>query len=163
MDDDLKTSLTTGETWIRGLYMILFFIIYSIVELIAFAIAIFQFAFLLFTREPSDRLTEFGDDITVYIYQIWQFLTVNSEERPWPFAPWPDSADSLDVPPVPAEEDVPPAAPAPASPVAEASAKPAGPDMTDGGGPVTGESVKPAGPDMTDADNQGHDDGIKKD
>lgn len=139
MDDDIKKSLTAGETWIRGLYMLLFFIVYSIVEIIITAIAIFQFLFLLFTREPSDRLQEFGDDMSVYIYQIWQFLTINSEERPWPFAPWPYSTENLD--------DGPPTS---------AAAR-----ETDD--PIPEQDRTPAGPDLTDESGQGEDDGIKKD
>jgi len=119
MSENIKDSLTTGETWIRGLYLLLFLIIYSIVEIVAFAIVVLQFIFLLFTREPNDRLLEFGDDVTVYIYQIWQFLTLNSDERPFPFAPWPYAGEGPDY----ADIDV--------GPVADAETTPSGPDLTD--------------------------------
>jgi len=136
MDDDIKKSLTAGETWLRGLYMLLFLIVYSIVEIIITAIAIFQFLFLLFTREPSDRLLDFGDDLTVYIYQIWQFLTMNSETRPWPFAPWPYAGETVD----------------------SMSDRPRSDDD-----PIPEQDRTPAGPDLTDESAQGEDDGIKKD
>jgi len=89
MDDDIKESLTATETWVRGLYMILFAIIYSITELVLTAVVIFQFVIYLLTRDANDRLLEFGEDLAVFIYQIIQFLTFNSEEKPFPFGPWP--------------------------------------------------------------------------
>jgi len=89
MDDDIKESLTATETWVRGLYMILFTIIYSITELVLTAVVIFQFVIYLLTRDTNDRLLEFGEDLGIFIYQIIQFLTFNSEEKPFPFGPWP--------------------------------------------------------------------------
>lgn len=89
MDDDIKESLTATETWVRGLYMILFAIIYSLTEVVLAAVVIFQFVIYLLTRSTNERLLEFGEDLAVFIYQIIQFLTFNSEDKPFPFGPWP--------------------------------------------------------------------------
>ena len=37
------------------------------------------------------------------MYQIWQYLTMNSEQRPWPFSPWP-YVDEREAVPEPAVE-----------------------------------------------------------
>lgn len=89
MDDDLRESLTATETWIRGLYMILFAFIYSLAEVVVVAVVVFQFLWMLITRTTNERLLEFSDDLSVFIYQILQFVTFNTEEKPFPFAPWP--------------------------------------------------------------------------
>ena len=98
MDDEMKASLTAGESWVRGLYMLLFALIYSVAELVLTAVAILQFLFLLIARGPNVRLQEFGHDLSLYFYQIIQFLTFNTEEKPFPFTPWPhDDADAHPV------------------------------------------------------------------
>ncbi len=124
MDDDLKRSVTTGETWIRLAFILLFAMVVQVVELLLAVIAIVQWLFLLFTRAPSDRLRDFGDDLTVFNYQIWQYMTQNSNERPWPFAPWPYSTEGLDNE---GPESVASPTPAPAAPSGAEPATPAEP------------------------------------
>lgn len=153
MEDDLKRSITAGETWIRGAFMLLFALVVQVVELVLAVLAIVQWLFLLFTRAPSERLLEFGDDMTLYNYQIWQFLTLNSEARPWPFAPWPYSTEGLDETPEPgvstgAAAQFGAADPEP-SQSTESAGAPAGPGMTDDAvPPVTDGEANPAGPGM---------------
>jgi len=100
MNSEMKSSLTAGDTWTRGLFMLLFVIIYSVTEFVLGAVVFFQFLHVLATREVNERLQEFTTDVSVFIYQILQFLTFNSEVKPYPFAPWPDGPadlESLDV------------------------------------------------------------------
>jgi hypothetical protein len=52
----------------------------------------------LFTGATNARLREFGQSLAVFIYQIVLFVTFNSDERPFPFGPWPAS-ESLKRPP----------------------------------------------------------------
>lgn len=112
MDNELKDSLSRSQTWIRGLYMLLFYIIFSIAELVLALVVIFQFVLLLITGKTNERLLEFGDDLSVFIYQVLQFLTFNTEEKPFPFAPWPIGADVVATDelagdePAPAREDL---------------------------------------------------------
>jgi len=89
MDDDLKQHLTTKDTWLRGGYIIFYAICYSISEFVLFAVVIFQFLSILFTGSPNERLLQLGQSIAVYVYQIIQFITVNSEEKPYPIGDWP--------------------------------------------------------------------------
>lgn len=104
MDNEIKASLTASESWIRGLNMLLFAVIYSVAEVVLSAVVVLQFIFLLLTRGPNERLLEFGDDLSVFIYQIIQYLTFNSDEKPFPFAPWPYAEDG----PVPQAGSAPP-------------------------------------------------------
>ncbi|HKI75436.1 MAG TPA: DUF4389 domain-containing protein [Pseudomonadales bacterium] len=93
MDDDIKASLTASESWARGVYMLLFAVAYWVAGTVLFAVTIIQFIFLLVGGRANDRLAELGDDLSVYYYQVIQFLTFNSEQKPFPFNPWP-SGDS---------------------------------------------------------------------
>ena len=78
----------------RALFMILFFVLYSIAELVVYGVAIVQLGFAIFTGEPQPRLTQFGAQLGTYVYQIMQYWTYNSEQKPFPFADWP-SGDAL--------------------------------------------------------------------
>lgn len=89
MSDDLKDNIKRQSTWMRGLYMLLFSIFYTIAELILFAVIVFQFILKLLTGDTNDRLRKLGQSISTYIYQVLQFLSFNSEQHPYPFGAWP--------------------------------------------------------------------------
>jgi len=96
MDNEMKSSLTAADTWTRGLFMLLFVVIYSVTEFVLGALVLFQFLHVLFTRETNERVLELTSDISVFIYQILQFLTFSSEVKPYPFADWPDGPADLE-------------------------------------------------------------------
>ncbi len=77
--------------WKRGLGMLGFGFLAGFVRLGITLIAIFQFLSLLFTEEPNKPLIKFGQSLNTYQYQINQFLTINTEEYPFPFADFPES------------------------------------------------------------------------
>jgi hypothetical protein len=89
MSNDIKDNLKQQSTWLRGLYMLLFALIYSIAEIVLFAVVVFQFLLKLFTADTNPRLLKLGQSIATYIYQVIQFLTFNSDYQPYPFGAWP--------------------------------------------------------------------------
>lgn len=95
MDDNLKKNLTAKNTWVRGLYMLLFALIYSITKILVAAVAVFQFFATLLTGKANERLMTFGQNLSTFIYQIIQFFTFNSEEKPYPFSPWPQGLPEI--------------------------------------------------------------------
>lgn len=92
MNDNIKDSLKDNSTWMRILYMAIFVFIFNIVELLIAALVIFQLLVLLITGDKNDRLVSFGGKLGRYAYTMLQFLTFNSEDKPFPFADWDDSA-----------------------------------------------------------------------
>jgi len=90
MSNALKNNLKQQAIWIRGLYMLMFSLCYSIAEFVLIAVVIVQFLLKLFTGNSNPRLLKLGQSLATYIYQIIQFLTFNSEYLPYPFAEWPD-------------------------------------------------------------------------
>ena len=85
----LQDNLAAKDTWVRGLLMVLFYAIYKVAELLLIVVAIFQFVAALVTGRPSEALTGFGASLSRLFYDIMQFLTWNTDERPFPFGPWP--------------------------------------------------------------------------
>ncbi|MCK5360790.1 MAG: DUF4389 domain-containing protein [Gammaproteobacteria bacterium] len=90
MNDNIKENLKDNSTWMRVLYMAIFVIIFNLVEILIAALVVFQILVLLFTGEKNRRLLSFGSTLGNYVYRILQFLTFNSEEKPFPFSDWDD-------------------------------------------------------------------------
>lgn len=89
MDEKLKQTLTNKKTWVRGLYMLLFALIYWATKMLIAIVVVFQFGATLLTGKPNDLLLTFGQKLSTFIYQMMLFFTFNSEQRPYPFSPWP--------------------------------------------------------------------------
>ncbi|MCW8831646.1 MAG: DUF4389 domain-containing protein, partial [Gammaproteobacteria bacterium] len=79
MSEEIKENLKQQSTWLRGLYMLMFSVFYSLAEIVLFAVVLFQFLFKLFTGETNLRLLKLGQSIATYIYQIVQYLNFNSD------------------------------------------------------------------------------------
>ena len=99
MNSELKTNMAKRQTWLRGLYMLLFFVLYHVVEVVLGAVVLLQFLFTLVTGETNARLLQFGQSLSRYVYQILHFLTFNREEMPFPFNDWPaaDASNEQDA------------------------------------------------------------------
>jgi hypothetical protein len=90
VEDSVKPS-SRRETGFRLLFVILFALIYSAAEVVLVAVVVIQFGFVLITGERNQKLLDFGATLGKFIYQILQFVTFNSEEKPFPFADWPSA------------------------------------------------------------------------
>jgi len=90
MESAIKQRLGSKDIWIRGLYMIFFAIAYSLAELVILLVVVFQFVAILLTGRANENALRLGNNLSTYVYQIFQFQTFNSETRPFPFADWPD-------------------------------------------------------------------------
>ncbi len=88
--NNTRENFVDGNIWLRGLQMILFFIAWNIAELIIALLAIFQFVSALFTGSVNEPLLQFGKNTSKYVQEVFDFLTFNTEEKPFPFSDWPD-------------------------------------------------------------------------
>ena len=93
MNDEkhIKQCLKNKSAWLRLLYMILFAILYSIAEIVIFAVAVYQFFSVLFTGNKDEKILNLGKSLSTYVYQVLQFLTFNTEDKPYPMGDWPDA------------------------------------------------------------------------
>lgn len=89
MNKALKEKLLVKEKWIRLLAMIFFAIIKHLVSSLITVIALFQFIANLITSQPNARIMGFSRNLNIYLLQIADFLTYNSENKPFPFSDWP--------------------------------------------------------------------------
>lgn len=89
MNTELKKNLGSRGTWLRGLYMLLFVVIYHVAEFVVGVVVILQFLFSLVSGQTNTRLLLFGQSLSRYIYQILRYLTFNSEQMPFPYSDWP--------------------------------------------------------------------------
>jgi len=69
--------------------MLLFSFLLGMAKFVVFGVVMLQFLFVLLTGTPNSQLLVLGQSLSVYIYQIVQFLTFSSDEHPYPFSDWP--------------------------------------------------------------------------
>lgn len=86
----------TSAIWVRGLYMLLFVLFYSVAEFVMLAVVLVQFGYRVFTAQNHPRVLALGAGLSSYIYQVLRFLSFNSEQMPYPFSDWPkgEAADN---------------------------------------------------------------------
>ena len=101
MSGNIKDNVTRHSIWLRLVFMIVLSIAFNVAEFITFVVVAFQFLASLFSGQPNDRLARFGRNLARYLQQITVYMTFATEEKPFPFAPWPDEPDEE----APVEED----------------------------------------------------------
>jgi hypothetical protein len=78
-----------NNIWLRGVFMILLGMLYSLAGTVLFVVAVLQFIFVLLGSAPNARLLAFGRSLGSYVQQLVNFQTFNTEEKPFPFSDWP--------------------------------------------------------------------------
>ena len=87
----LANNLKSRAVWMRLFFMLVITLIYSVSRIVVGAVVVMQFFWVLITGETNQKLLSFGQALATYTLQIIQYLTFNSEERPFPFdADWPN-------------------------------------------------------------------------
>jgi len=78
----------------RIFYVLLFCVIFSVMELLVAAIAILQCLISLFNDGKANTdLQDFGARLGIYLKQIAEFVSFASDEKPFPFSDWPERHD----------------------------------------------------------------------
>ena len=90
MSQNLKENVTRSSIWLRLLSMIVLGIAFNVAEIVIFAVVVFQFLVTLFSGNPNEQLTRFGNNLARYVQQIVSFMTFATEDKPFPFGAWPD-------------------------------------------------------------------------
>lgn len=96
MEEQTRENIVDGSIWLRGLHMLLFAVAYNVVEAMLALTAVFQFFSALITGKVNEPLLRFAKNGSLYIQEVLEFLTFNSEIRPFPFSEWPDEAHTGD-------------------------------------------------------------------
>ena len=82
---------STRDVWMRGLFMLLLVIGFTIGQWLLNVLAIVQFLWLLFAREPNQLLARFGNSLSIWLAEIGRFLSCATDDKPFPWRPWPDT------------------------------------------------------------------------
>jgi len=103
MDEEvIKSNVLSPKHWLRMVFMLLFGFVVNIALFVMWAVAVLQFVFSLISGKDNDKLRALGSSLSTYFNQIFRFITYNTEDKPFPFADWPepeiiDSADADDA------------------------------------------------------------------
>jgi len=74
---------------VRLLYTILFLIVFEIVKIIIQVSVIFQYVYLLISKNYNDPIRNFSNKVSVYAYRLLRYVTLNENEKPFPFNNFP--------------------------------------------------------------------------
>jgi len=87
---DLEKNVTARSTWIRLFFMIILAVLWGISRMVTAAVVVIQFFYVLLSGETNAQLKTLGHSLAIYSYEITDYLTFNTETRPFPFdSTWP--------------------------------------------------------------------------
>jgi hypothetical protein len=93
MNDQPQETLSRNQIAIRLLYTILFLPIYAICNALVVLTTVFQFALLFITLKHSEPVRSFANRVVTYAYRVWRYVSLNSSQRPFPFAEFPEDLE----------------------------------------------------------------------
>jgi D-alanyl-lipoteichoic acid acyltransferase DltB (MBOAT superfamily) len=88
------TPLTRGQIAMRLLYTVLFLFVLGIVFLIIKLSIAFQYILLLITLKHSEPVRRFTNQLAAYGYRVLRYLTLNDNQRPFPFTEFPQEMEA---------------------------------------------------------------------
>lgn len=94
MSDDIVENLKQPSQWFRIAFMVAMAIILYVVSLVLMVLTVAQALFSIFTGSDNENLRSLGKDLITYVHQILEFLTYNSDVKPFPFSPYPVSGSA---------------------------------------------------------------------
>jgi uncharacterized membrane protein len=74
---------------IRLLYTVFFLIVFEILKLIVQVCVLFQYVLLLITRTHNESVQRFSNKVLSYAYRVMRYVTLNENQRPFPFTDFP--------------------------------------------------------------------------
>ena len=93
----VKEHAKNVDTWVRGLFIIIFGVIFYVLYIVIWLLVILQFLFKVLTGNLNENLSNFSVSLTRFAFQILLYITFQSEERPFPFSPWPKGESNTDA------------------------------------------------------------------
>ena len=87
---DLEKNFTRGSTWLRLVFMIILGFLWGISRFVTAVVVVIQFFNVLLTGATNAQLKTLGHSLAIYSFEVTDYLTFNTETRPFPFdAEWP--------------------------------------------------------------------------
>jgi len=82
-------SYSRKKIAIRLLYTILFLIVFVILNIIIKVSVIFQYVYLFISKTYNNPIRNFTNKVSVYAYKVLRYVTLNENEKPYPFKDFP--------------------------------------------------------------------------
>ncbi len=92
MDDKVIDNLKSESRWLRLLFMVVFYMAAYVAGFLILVVVVVQVIHGFIKGRPNDRLLELTASLNMYFYQIIQYISYNSESKPYPFSDWPEGA-----------------------------------------------------------------------
>jgi len=90
MSEQLKENLSSKKQWQRLLFMLLIGFCAVVVWWLCGVVIVAQFLFSIITGKDNKKLRGFGSSASFFIQSALNYLTYNSEVKPFPFTDWPE-------------------------------------------------------------------------
>ncbi len=85
--------LSRKKIAIRLLYTMLFLIVFEILKVIIQVAVLFQYVYLFITKDYNNPIRNFSNKVSVYAYRVMRYITLNENEKPFPFQDFPEEMD----------------------------------------------------------------------
>lgn len=92
--NSLRDSLLNVDTWLRVLFIFLFWMVLTVVGWVLGAVVVVQLLIVLITGEANSKLVEFAGNLGSYLRQIVNFTCFVDDEKPFPFSDFPSNHSS---------------------------------------------------------------------
>ena len=89
MHDESQVTTSRKQVAIRLLYTLLYVAIFELVKTIVLLITLFEYFILLITLRHNEPARTFGNKVAAYGYRVMRYLTLNENQRPFPFTDFP--------------------------------------------------------------------------
>lgn len=91
----IKENASRVDTWIRGLFIVVFAIIFNVVWTVIGLLVLIQFITKVVSGNLNSDLVDFSKKLTDYATEILLFITFQQDQKPFPFTSTPDSLEKV--------------------------------------------------------------------
>jgi len=92
---NVKENVKNVDVWLRGLFILVFGIIFYFLCILISLVVVFQFVMRVITGSLNQNIYTLSEGLCLYAFQILNYVTFRSEERPYPFSEWPKGVQKL--------------------------------------------------------------------
>jgi hypothetical protein len=97
MPNEVQVAISRKQVAIRLLYTLLYIAIFELVKTLVLLITLFEYFFLLVTLRHNEPARGFANQVATYGYRVMRYLTLNENQRPFPFSDFPGEIEPPDA------------------------------------------------------------------
>ena len=86
----VKENVKNPDVWLRGLFILIFGVILYFAVILVWLVVVFQFVTKLLSGDLNRQVADFNGGLLRYVSQILGYITFQSDDKPFPFSPWPE-------------------------------------------------------------------------